>query len=121
MRRRLIRLFLICVAAGRHIRALFLFAGITRWMAAVILFGINVSSLSAGYVHTNLVPPTLEREFRGAWVATLNNIDWPSRPGLPVEEQKRELLRILERAVQLRLNALLFQVRPACDAFYESR
>jgi uncharacterized lipoprotein YddW (UPF0748 family) len=62
----------------------------------------------------------MEREFRGAWVATLNNIDWPSRPGLSVADQKKELQRILDRAVQLRLNALLFQVRPACDAFYES-
>src|SRR6267143_5838341 len=60
------------------------------------------------YIHTNLAPPTLQREFRGAWVATLNNIDWPSKPGLPTEEQKRELVRIIERAAQIHLNAILF-------------
>ena len=90
---------------------------------ALGLFGLiaNPAPVLAGYVRTNISPPALEREFRGAWVATLNNIDWPSRPGLSSEDQKRELLRIMDRAVQLRLNALLFQVRPACDAVYESR
>jgi uncharacterized lipoprotein YddW (UPF0748 family) len=61
------------------------------------------------------------REFRGAWVATVNNIDWPSKPGLPVSQQKAELLAILDMAQQLRLNAILFQVRPACDALYASK
>jgi uncharacterized lipoprotein YddW (UPF0748 family) len=50
----------------------------------------------------------------------VNNIDWPSQPGLPVEKQKAELLAIVERAAQLRLNAIIFQVRPACDALYPS-
>ncbi|NJK91275.1 MAG: family 10 glycosylhydrolase [Blastochloris sp.] len=60
------------------------------------------------------------REFRGAWVATVYNLDWPSRPGLPVEEQKRELLEILDRAQELNLNAILLQVRPSSDALYAS-
>ncbi len=63
------------------------------------------------------VPP---REFRAAWIATVANIDWPSRPGLSVDEQKAELLRIMDRAAELNLNALIFQVRPACDAMYQS-
>jgi uncharacterized lipoprotein YddW (UPF0748 family) len=54
------------------------------------------------------------------WVATVENIDWPSRPGLSTREQQQELLEILDRAVQLRLNAVIFQVRPAADAFYAS-
>ncbi|HEX5051433.1 MAG TPA: family 10 glycosylhydrolase [Planctomycetota bacterium] len=65
-------------------------------------------------------PPVLEREFRGAWVATVNNIDWPSRPGLPVATMRAELDAIVARAVELRLNALVFQVRAAADAFYDS-
>lgn len=65
------------------------------------------------------VPP-VRREFRAAWVATVDNIDWPSKPGLPVETQKAELLAILDRAAQLRLNAVILQVRPACDALYAS-
>jgi uncharacterized lipoprotein YddW (UPF0748 family) len=65
--------------------------------------------------------PTVAREFRAAWVATVDNIDWPSKPGLPVEQQKIELLAILDRAVALKLNALVWQIRPACDALYDSK
>ena len=89
------------------------------WSAMIPL--LVAFSCQAAYVQTNLVPPNLDREFRGAWITTLNNITWPSKPGLPVAEQKRELLRILDVAAQVHLNALLFQVRPACDTFYESR
>ena len=65
-------------------------------------------------------PPPTPREFRAAWIATVNNIDWPSRRGLTVAEQKAEIIRIVERASDLRLNALIFQVRPAADALYLS-
>src|SRR5215831_20776209 len=65
--------------------------------------------------------PPLKREFRGVWVATVANIDWPSKPGLPVETQKQELIAILDKAVELRLNAIIFQVRPMADALYESK
>ena len=60
------------------------------------------------------------REFRAAWVATVFNLDWPSRAGLPAAEQKAELLRILNQAVQLKLNAIILQVRPNGDALYNS-
>ena len=66
------------------------------------------------------MPPAAPREFRGAWVATVANIDWPSVPGLPIERQQAEAVRIVERAVALGLNALLLQVRPAADAIYPS-
>jgi len=61
-----------------------------------------------------------EREFRGAWVATVYNLDWPSRPGLPVAVQQGQLRAIFDRAVDLKLNAILLQVRPASDALYVS-
>ncbi|HSJ62262.1 MAG TPA: family 10 glycosylhydrolase [Gemmatimonadaceae bacterium] len=66
------------------------------------------------------LPQPLPREFRAAWVATVGNIDWPSRPGLTSEAQQAELIAILDRAAALNLNAVIFQVRPASDAFYES-
>ncbi|MBC7367063.1 MAG: family 10 glycosylhydrolase, partial [Undibacterium sp.] len=65
-------------------------------------------------------PPAAPREFRAAWVATVANIDWPSKPGLPVERQRAEALAILERARTLKLNAIILQVRPAADALYAS-
>jgi uncharacterized lipoprotein YddW (UPF0748 family) len=66
-------------------------------------------------------PPPLAREFRGVWVATVANIDWPSKPGLPADKQKAELIAILDRAVELKFNAIVFQVRPMADALYESK
>jgi len=68
---------------------------------------------------TNLPPPT-PREFRAAWVATVANIDWPSKKGLTVAQQQQEIIRIVDRAKELNLNALIFQVRPAADALYPS-
>lgn len=64
--------------------------------------------------------PQVDREFRAAWVATVDNIDWPSRRGLPVPQQKAELRAIMDRAVEIGLNAIVFQVRPMADAFYVS-
>ena len=58
-------------------------------------------------------PPPIRREFRGAWVASVDNIDWPSVPGLSTREQQDELIALLDRAVALRLNAVILQVRPA--------
>lgn len=65
-------------------------------------------------------PPPVAREFRGVWIASVANIDWPSRRGLSTWEQQRELVAILDRAVALNLNAVIFQVRPAADALYQS-
>lgn len=65
--------------------------------------------------------PAPVREFRAAWVATVYNLDWPSKPGLSVEAQKAELRKLLDQAVSLHLNAVIFQVRPAADALYASK
>ncbi|MBI4658878.1 MAG: family 10 glycosylhydrolase [Verrucomicrobia bacterium] len=67
-----------------------------------------------------LLPPPPLREFRGAWIASVANIDWPSKPGLPPAQQRKELLALLDKAEQLNLNAVILQVRPACDALYAS-
>ena len=39
--------------------------------------------------------PAIRREFRGAWVASVGNIDWPSKPGLTSQQQQTELLALL--------------------------
>jgi uncharacterized lipoprotein YddW (UPF0748 family) len=66
-------------------------------------------------------PPEIPREFRGVWVATVYNLNWPLKAGLPTSVQQEQLRAILDRAVELRLNAILFQVRPSSDAFYASK
>ena len=65
-------------------------------------------------------PPAFLREMRGLWVATVANIDWPSRSGLSAEQQRAELIDILNRADAIGINAVVFHVRPAADALYES-
>ncbi|MBD2628504.1 glycoside hydrolase family 10 protein [Trichormus variabilis] len=76
----------------------------------------------------NTKPPTPNtirvnhrREFRGAWVTTVWNSDWPSKAGLPVEQQKAELLEIIKQLQSLNFNALVLQVRPEGDALYSSQ
>jgi uncharacterized lipoprotein YddW (UPF0748 family) len=61
-----------------------------------------------------------KRQLRGVWIATVKNIDWPSRTGLGAGKQKAEYVKILDSAVKRNLNAVFVQVRPASDALYRS-
>ncbi|HEY4194556.1 MAG TPA: family 10 glycosylhydrolase [Mucilaginibacter sp.] len=67
---------------------------------------------------TVVIKPEPKREFRGVWIATVVNIDWPSDVHLPVERQKQDLINILDANQRAGINAVIFQVRPAADAFY---
>lgn len=64
--------------------------------------------------------PEPMREFRAVWIATVDNIDWPSEPGLSTAQQQAELRALLDRAQLLNFNAVILQVRPTADAFYAS-
>lgn len=59
-------------------------------------------------------------EFRGVWIATVDNIDWPSRGMTDVASQKAEFIRQLELHKRNGMNAVIVQIRPAADAFYPS-
>lgn len=85
-----------------------------RWLPLSLLLLMCVSAWAVEV-------PEPAREFRGAWVATVFNLDWPSKPGLSADAQKAELRAILDRAAALGQNAILFQVRPSCDAMYASK
>lgn len=61
-----------------------------------------------------------KRALRGVWVATVDNIDWPSKKGLPVEEQQQEMVTMLDRLKACNMNTVVFQIRPTADAFYKS-
>lgn len=73
-----------------------------------------------GYADSEL-PPEPPREFRGLWIATVANINWPSQPGLPAAEQRQELKDLIERAHDLNFNAIILQVRPTGDTIYPSK
>ena len=60
-------------------------------------------------------------EFRGVWVASVDNIDWPSKKTLSVPKQKEEFIRLLEMHQRNGMNAMIVQIRPAADALYPSQ
>lgn len=65
--------------------------------------------------------PYVLEEFRAAWIATVANISWPSKPGLSTFEQKKEALELLDFLSTHNYNAVVLQVRPQCDALYQSK
>lgn len=74
----------------------------------------------AGPPPANTVAVSHPRELRAVWVATVFNINFPSRAGLSPEAQQAELTRMLDVMADLNLNVMMFQVRPECDALYAS-
>lgn len=84
----------------------------------VALIALGASSVP---LRAQPTPPALEREFRAAWISPTEGGDWPSRPGLSVDEQKTELTAVLDAAKADGLNAVLLHVRTAADAFYPTQ
>ncbi len=89
--------------------------------ALLLVFGAAASGAQTPVAAPSLAVPAVPREFRGVWVAAVDNIDWPSKKGLPPALQKAELIAILDRAAALHLNAVILQVRPSGDALYASK
>ncbi len=90
-----------------------------RFLIMIFSLGCVVASAQS-YAPINDKPPAIAREFRGAWIASIYNIDWPSSPGLSAGSQQAQLRNILDKLAALKMNAVMFQVRPQCDAVYSS-
>ena len=60
-------------------------------------------------------------EFRGVWVATVDNIDWPKRGDFNTDSQKASFIRLLDMHQRNGINALVVQIRPCTDAFFPSQ
>ncbi len=90
-----------------------------RWLLCLLVLTAPLAARS--FRPSSEKPPKPPREFRGAWVAVVHNIDWPSAKGLSPAAQKAELSAMLDRMAALNMNAVMFQVRPHCDAVYASR
>ncbi len=84
---------------------------IVRWSVLMLLV-----SLVAG-ASTAQAPP--KREFRAAWLATVDNLDWPVRGDTP-QNQKNQLIVLMDGMKAAGINTVIFQVRPECDALYAS-
>lgn len=61
------------------------------------------------------------REMRAVWVASVYNLDWPSKKGLPRDEQKQEFIQLLDDIKAMNMNAVIMQIKPTADAFYPSK
>ncbi len=81
--------------------------------------GILILSLFFGATIANAQNEPL-REFRAAWIATVANIDWPTSKNLTTQQQKDEITQLFDILKQNNFNAVIVQVRPAADAFYDS-
>lgn len=69
---------------------------------------------------TQNITPKAMKEFRAAWVATVANINWPSKLGLSTDQQQKEAIALLDFLQQHNFNAVILQVRPQADALYKS-
>lgn len=82
-----------------------------------IIFLLTLSII-CGSMHAQKPP---QYEFRAVWIATVENIDWPSKKGISTEEQKAEFIALLDLHQKNGMNAILMHIRPAADAFYPSK
>ncbi len=103
----------------------------------IVVFVITVLPIDAiGEVkpwqpYTQDIPektPIVKRHLRGTWISTVINLDWPTLETSKLEndterakKSKEELVAILDKAVEMNMNAVFFQVSPEGDAFYKSK
>jgi uncharacterized lipoprotein YddW (UPF0748 family) len=80
---------------------------------------LGAGPLSTAECTPNAAMP--KRQLRAMWIATVDNIDWPSRPGLSAAAVQAQYLSYLDLAQRLHFNAVLVQIRPGGDAFWPSR
>jgi uncharacterized lipoprotein YddW (UPF0748 family) len=92
-------------------------------LALLVLFAFVAAPLGAQLASSRAgdAPPPIAREFRAAWVSPVwgsGMRDWPSKPGLSADEQRRELRALMDEAQELGLDAIVLHVRMASDAIY---
>ncbi len=92
-----------------------------RPMRNVTLAVLAVWCVCAAAVHTLSAQPAVpKREFRGVWVATVANIDYPRTPDVRPVALREQWIQLVEMYKSMGLNAVIVQVRPAGDAIYPS-
>lgn len=94
------------------------------WIAKLCLLTFVVSVLFGGYqlagAGGSRAEAAVQEELRGMWIASVYNIDFPSKQNLSTAQMKQELNQILDDAEAMHMNAIFFQVRPTADALYQS-
>ena len=80
-------------------------------LVIILMIGLTISLKAKEYP---------KREMRAAWIATVENIDWPSTPHLTTDAQKAEMVALLDSVKAYNMNTVVFQIRPDADALYAS-
>lgn len=91
-------------------------------LSLVILMVILMNTLliyGDTYDHQDLF--RTQKEFRGAWISSVYNLDWPSSKGLGIQQQKDEYTALLDELERTGINAVMVQIKPAADALYPSQ
>jgi uncharacterized lipoprotein YddW (UPF0748 family) len=83
-----------------------------RIFLLILISGFAASGYSQNYP---------KHEMRALWIATVENIDWPSAKGLTTDQQKAEMIEILDQVKAYNMNTIVFQIRPDADALYNSK
>lgn len=89
-------------------------------VGTIALLGLAASIMASPVQTVQDAVPSFPREMRGMWVATVWNIDWPTRNNLTTTQQRNEAIALLDLAKSMNLNMVVLQVRTQCDAFYPS-
>lgn len=89
----------------------------TSRFSYIILTFLLMISLAIQESHSQDYP---KRELRAAWIATVENIDWPDEKGLKAQEQKEQYVLLLDQLKAAGMNAIIMQIRPTADTFYPS-
>ncbi len=86
----------------------------------IVKSGYIFVTLIVIYLFTTNASAQSKPEFRGVWVASVDNIDWPSKKNYNSDSQKNEFIKLLDMHQRNGINALVVQIRPCTDAFYPS-
>ncbi|MGW1676262.1 glycoside hydrolase family 10 protein [Saccharopolyspora sp. NPDC002376] len=95
--------------------------GLRRIRTSALVLALGMVAVLLGlFSATGAAAKGPSTAMRGMWIASVTNIDWPSKPGLSAEQQQAEYRELLDQAVSNKLNAVFVQVRPTADAFWPS-
>lgn len=92
-----------------------------KYISKFLIFLFALSSALSVFSASAASEAPEKEELRGVWVATVANIDYPSKPTADSAVLKSEAIKILDDAEAMGLNAIFLQVRPASDALYKSK
>ena len=82
-----------------------------RLSAAIIFAFVSIWSVSSAQP---------KHEMRMVWIATVNNIDWVPAGAVEPYRQQEAMIAMLDTFKRLNINAIVLQIRPTADAFYQS-